>query len=53
MRSQTGSSFFNPRIDANPVWFILRKVKVIARRSQSQVQDKSRKEDSFYVIVKR
>ncbi len=28
-------------------------VKVIARRSQSQVQDKPRKEDHFYVIAKR
>jgi len=28
-------------------------IKVIARRSQSQVQDKPRKEGHFYVIVKR
>ena len=44
----------NPRIDANPVWlFFPVQLKVIARRSQSQVQDKPRKEDHFYVIAKR
>ena len=47
-------SQFTPRIDAIPDWLFFQCiVKVIARRSQSQVQDKPRKEDHFYVITKR